>query len=299
MSTSSSDLAFRPKVWSDHVSVFRDRKMGLGQLALRDNTLQAEPGETVNFPYYKAIGDAQEPGEDEGLEVRKLSDDAFAVTVKEVGNAVGWKDKAKRVSGDRRANGPEEEAQAELGRTLAEHIDKDIIKTINAVGASSNGFIGSTSSDTASVKNLLKGNILGFGDKAEQTVAYAMHSYDYLMMMTNSDAGFLKADANHPFYNLPGFMGTILGKALFVLDTMPEVPGGVAGKKAYYHFAFKANPFGIYTAEEIKMEKDRDILKRENVVAATMWYGILSLHGKVSPNDKRIIKGAFATDLSA
>lgn len=295
MSTSSTDLVFRPKVWSDHVSVFRDRKMGLGQLALKDNTLVAEPGETVNFPYYKAIGDAQEPAEDEGLEVRKLADDSFACTVKEVGNAVGWKDKAKRVSGDKKG-GVEEEAQAELGRTLAEKVDKDLILTINANGASSPGFLAAANTDKASVKRLLTGNIKGFGDKSEQTIAYAMHSMDYLNMMTDSDSGFLKADANHPFYQLPGFMGTILGKALFVLDTMPEVPGGLHGKKAYYHFAFKANPFGIYTAEEMAMEKDRDILKRENVVAATMWYGMLSLHGKVSANDKRILKGAFVQD---
>lgn len=295
--TQSGDLAFSPKVWSDHINAYFDRKMGLGQLAMVDKTLEGQPGETVNFPYFKKIGDAQEPSQTEGLEVEALQDDSFSVTVKEIGKAVGWKKKAKRVSAASEGT-QEAEAQTQIATVLAEKVDKDIISTINVVGASVAGYVATTAAETGTVQKLLKSKILGFGDKSDQAIAVAMHSMDFMHIFSDTTAGFLKADANDPLYQAPGFMGRLLGMAIFTLDTMPEVAGGINGKKAWYHFVFKPNPFGIYMAEEMLVEKDRDILHREDIVAATMWYGTLSLHGKVSADDKRIIKGAFTTELS-
>lgn len=302
--TVKTDVAFVPKVWSDHIQAYFDRKMGLGQLAIVDKTLQGAPGETVNFPYFKAIGAAQEPTENEGLEVEALQDDSFSCTVKEIGKAVGWKDAARRKSAANKSginpnSVQEAEAQRQIARVLAEKVDGDIITTINAGGASVAGFVGTTAaSHTASVARLLQSKITAFGDKSTDAIAVAMHSQDYLRMMTDSTAGFLKADANMPFWKAPGFVGRILDMDLFVLDTMPEVSGGIDSKKAYQHFIFKANPFGIYIAEDLNPEKDRDILHRETVVTATMWYGTLSLHAKTAATDYRVAKGAFTTDLT-
>lgn len=301
--TKSTDVAFVPKVWSDHINAYFDRKMALGQLAVVDKTLQGAPGETVTFPYFKAIGAAQEPAQDEGLEVEALQDDTFSCTVKEIGKAVGWKDKARRKSaankGGIKDNGKQEaEAQRQISKVFAEKVDSDIITCINTDGAYTDGFVGTTAaSHTANAQRLLQSKITAFGDKSGDAIAVAMHSQDYLRMMNDSTVGFMKADANHPFYNVPGFMGTILGMSLFVLDTMPAVSGGIDSKKAWYHFIFKANPFGIYMAEDMQPEMDRDILHRETIVAATMWYGVLSLHAKIASTDYRIARGAFTTDL--
>lgn len=296
--TQTSDVVFVPKVWNDHIQAYFDRKMALGQLALVDKSLQADgSGETKNFPYFKAIGDAQEPAQDEGLEVEALADDSFSVTVKEIGKAVGWKDKAIKKSAASRER-QEAEAQSQIARVLAEKVDKDLITLINSGGNSVAGFVTTLNTNTCSINRLIESKIKAFGDKSDQAVAVAMHSYDFLKLMTDSTAGFTKADANDPFWNAPGFMGRIAGMALFVLDTMPVVVGGIDGKRAYQHFIFKANPFGIYMKQEMLIEMDRDILHRENVVASTMWYGTLSLHAKVASNDYRICKGAFGTDLT-
>lgn len=295
--TKKADVGFVPKVWNDHVNAYFDTKLGIGQLALIDKTLTAEKGETVNFPYWKAIGGMQEPTEDEGLEVDKLVDDAFSVTVKEVGKAVGWKDAANRKSAAGKEKA-ETEAQRQMAQRYAEKVESDLIITMNTPGAFTDGYIATAANDKMTVANLLESSIVGFGDKSENAVAIAMHSIDYLNMMKDGTAGFLKADANDPFFNAPGFMGRILGKALFVLDSMPQVSGGIGGQKAYQHFIFKPNPFGIYIAEEGNYEKDRDILARENIVAMTAWYGTLSLHGKVSADDKRVVRGAFASGKS-
>ena len=68
------------------------------------------------------IGDAQEPLENEGL-VEALQDDAFSVTVKEIGKAVGWKKKAKRKSAASEGS-QESEAQKQIAQVLAERLIK-------------------------------------------------------------------------------------------------------------------------------------------------------------------------------
>lgn len=302
--TQSGDVSFSPKVWSDHIQAYFDRKMGLGALALVDKTLQNQPGDTVNFPYFKSIGAAQKPAQNEGLIVEALQDDSFSCQVYEIGKAVGWKDKARRVSaanptGIKDNSKQEKEAQDQIARVLAEQVDADLITEMNTSGNYEAGYVATADTETANINRILESKITAFGDKHDDAVAIAMHSQDFLNMMKDSTAGFLKADANDPFWGRAGFQGRLLGMALFTLDTMPEVSGGIASKKAYQHFIFKPNPYGIYIAEDLSPEKDRDILHRETVVTATMWLGICALHGKVSANDKRIARGAFVTTLSA
>lgn len=293
-STVKSDVAFVPKVWSDHMMAYYDRKLSLGQLALMDKTLTAQKGETVTFPYFKNIGAAQEPSESTSLTVSPLQDDSFSCTVKEVGKAVGWKDAALRKSAAGK-DAQEAEAQRQIGRVMAEKVDADLITLIEGVANHSNGVIAAADADKMTIGKLLESKIVGFGDKHDEAVAVAMHSLHFLDLMKDSSAGFLKADANDPFYGSPGFIGRILGMALFTLDTMPEVTG-VAGatKKIYSSYIFKANPYGIYMAEEMKVEMDRDILARENLIASTMWYGVCGLHAKVSADDKRIVRSTFS-----
>lgn len=296
--TRRENVNFVPKVWNDHIQAYFDRKMGLGQLALLDKTLTAQPGETVSFPYFKAIGRAQKPTQDEGLIVEPLVDDSFSVTVGEVGKAVGWKDAALRKSAASKMD-HESEAQRQMARVLAEEVDIDLIALINENVNHVAGTVASAAANTMTISRLLVSKVTGFGDKQSDATAIAMHSQDFANLMTDSTAGFLKADANQPFYGAPGYQGLLLGMALFVLDTMPEVSGGIDGKKAWYHFMFKPQPFGIYMAQDLQPEYDRDVLHRENIATCTMWYGVLGLHAKVSADDKRIIRGAFPTTINS
>lgn len=288
----AADAVFRPKVWQDHIHAYFDRKMALGQLALVDKTLESAPGETVNFPYYKAIGDAEEPAETDGLSVDALKDDSFSVTVKEIGKAVGWKDKNKRVSAQK---DPEGEAQSQIARVMAEKVDKDLQTLINASGNYIDTFNAIDATGKLTLKTLMQQKIQGFGDKSDQSIACCMHSLNYETFINDTTAGFLVMTAEDPFYGLPGFMGRVLGMAIFVLDSCLRV-SDQGGKKAYAVHVFKANPFGLYMAEDMQVEKDRDILHRENVVAATMWYGTLSLHAKVATTDLRTCRGTYATN---
>jgi hypothetical protein len=108
----------------------------------------------------------------------------------------------------------------------------------------------------------------------------------------------MKADANDPWFNVPGFMGRILGKPLFIDDSCPSV-AAIDGKTAYHTFAFKDKAFGFLLKQDYDMEMDKDILAREIVFACTQWCAVKALHKKVSADDKRIARMTFTTNFAA
>ena len=294
----SGDVTFRPKVWQDTVHAYFDQKLGLGTLAKIDKTLTAAPGETVNFPYWKKLSAVEEPAEDDSLSVDKLTDDSFSVTIKEVGKAVGWTDKSKRVSAHSHTNETEDEAQKQLGQLYAEKVENDLISILSADNRFKAGTVGTTAAGKMNIRDLLVSKVICFGDKALEAKAVVMHSLDYANMLSDSTAGFLHANATMPMFGRPGFMGQILDMDLFVLDSVPQATD-IDGKKAWHHFFLKQDAFGVYLAEELNLEKDRDILARQNVVASTMWYGVLNLHARIASTDYRIGRGAFSSGVNA
>jgi hypothetical protein len=285
--TQSGDFAFEPKVWGDHIRAYFDRKLVWGAMASIDDTLKPDvgAGETVNMPFFKKIGDVEEPAEDAGLVVDKLQDDSFSCTVKEVGKAVGIKKKAFKVSAARTER-IISEIQSQMGRVHAEKVDKDLIAEQNGAGNYTSGYLATAAANTMNIRTMLRAMIVAFGDKHDDTVAVFMHSLQFLDLMTDTTAGFLNADASDPMNGIDGFKGRLLGKAIIVADTCPSA-GTIDGKAAYHAFALKANPYGICVKQDMEVEKDYDILAREWVFTSNEWYGVKSFHAEVSADDKR------------
>lgn len=286
--TVAADFVFEPKVWGDHVSAYFDRKLVYGAFAVRDNTLTSEPGTTQNFPYFKAIGDAEEPAETDSLVVDNLEDDSFSCEVKEVGKAVGIKKKAFKKSAAR-AERIVSEIQAQIGRVMAEKVDRDLLVEIKADAASTAGFLATAAGDTMSVTNLMRGKVTAFGDKHKDSVVAFMHSLQFLDLYTNSTTGLLKADAQDPAYLVEGFEGRILGMAVVSVDSIPlhGAPTQIGGKDAYRALVHKANAYGIMVKQDMEMESDYDILARQWVFTGNQWYGVKSFHAKISASDKK------------
>lgn len=287
--TQSSDFVFTPKVWKDHIRAYFDKKLVFGAVAAKDDSLTAAPGETVNFPYFKAIGAVEEPAEDEGLTVDKLQDDSFSCTVKEVGKAVGIKKKAFKKSAATKEK-IIAEIQQQLARVHAEKVDADLVTEINTSGNYVQGFTATAAAtDYMNVRTLLAAKIGGFGDKMDQSVAVQMHSLQFLDLMKDTTAGFLKADALDPFWGMGGFMGRVLGMAVFVSDQIPA--GSTIDSKASKHaFIHKVNPYGIIMKQDMELESDYDILAREWVFTSNEWYGVKSFHAKVASNDYKTVR---------
>ncbi len=286
--TISTDFVFVPKVWQDHISAYFDRKLVYGTVAVRDNTLATKPGLTVDFPYFKKIGDAEEPAESDSLQVDNLSDDSFYATVKEVGKAVGIKKKAfkKSAAMDSRIMS---EAQMQIARVMAEKVDKDLLTEFTTAGNFVNGFTATAAAQVMNVANLLQAKIIGFGDRANEAVVVFMHSKQYLDMMKDTTAGFLKADAADPMYLVEGFMGRLLGMAIIAVDTIPA-GSTIDSKGSYRAFIHTAEPYGIMMKQEMEMDQDYDILAREFVVTANEWYAVKSFHAKVDSENYRTVE---------
>jgi hypothetical protein len=286
--TVSSDFAFEPKVWSDHVSAYFDRKLVYGAFALRDNTLQTEPGLTQNFPYFEAIGAAEEPAETDSLTVDNLEDDSFSATIKEVGKAVGVKKKAFKKSAAKTER-IIAEIQAQIGRVMAEKVDGDLLTEIKADANSTEGYLAAAAANKMSPTVLMTGKVKAFGDKHKEAVVCFMHSLQYLDLTTDSTVGMLKADANDPAYLVEGFEGRLLGMAVVTVDTVPlhGSPTQIDSKDAYRALIMKKNSYGILLKQDNEMESDYDILARQWVFTGNQWYGVKSFHAKISASDKK------------
>lgn len=286
--TIAADFAFEPKVWGDHVSAYFDRKLVYGAFALRDNTLTGEPGDTKNFPYFKAAGAAEEPLESDSLVVDNLEDDSFSCVVKEVGKAIGIKKKAFKKSAAR-SERIVSEIQAQIGRVMAEKVDMDLITEIKADANSTAGFLATAAADKMSVSALMTGKVVAFGDKHKDAGVVFMHSLQFLDLVNNSTTGLLKADANDPAYLIEGFEGRILGMAVVTVDSTPlhGAPTQIDSKDAYRATIHKANSYGILLKQDMEMESDYDILARQWVFTGNQWYGVKSFHAKISTSDKK------------
>lgn len=287
--TVAADFAFEPKVWQDHIRAYFDKKLVYGAFALRNEELQEDAGKgmTVNFPYFKAIGDAEELSESVGMSVDNLEDDSFSCTVKEIGKAVGVKKKAFKKSAAR-TQVIIDEIQSQIARVMAEKVDADLNTEMHTSGNYTAGFTATVAADVMNIRNLNKGKIVAFGDKADQSVVCFMHSLQFLDLTNDTTAGFLKADTSDPMWGLEGFKGRLLGMAIVTVDTVPNNGGTLIDSKAAYNATIhKPNSYGIIQKQAMEIESDYDILAREWVFAGNEWYGVKSFHGKVAALDKR------------
>ena len=288
-STHAADFVFEPKVWSDHIQAYFDRFLTFGAFAIRNNELQAEgSGLTVNFPYFKAIGDAEEPAEDDALTVDKLSDDSFSCTVFEVGKAVGFTKKSFKKSAAS-ANAIMAEAQRQIARVHAEKVDKKLLAEIETSGTV--GYTATDAAHTMNIRSLNIGKVKAFGDKHRQAAVCFMHSLQLLDLQNDTTAGFLKADANDPMNMVNGFAGRLLNMAIVENDNMTKLPQ-VGGKDVYRAIICKPNAYGIISKQEMEMDSDKDVLAREYIVTGNEWYGVKNFDKKVHAQDKKI---AFMT----
>jgi len=274
--TASTDFVFAPKVWKEHISAYFRSKLVFGAIAMNDDSLTQEPGTTINFPYFKKIGAAEEPAESASLSVDSLSDDSFSATVKEVGKAVGITKKSFKVSAARTER-VIQEITSQIGRVHAEKLDADLLTELSSVG----NFIAPTMSVTGkNVRSINSGKVTAFGDLHKDAVALHINSLDMLDVMNDSTAGLLKADALDPMIQVPGYAGRLLGMAVFEVDS-------VAAGTSYVH---KLDPYGYILKQDMELESDYDILAREWVFTGNQWYAVKSFHSKIDSNDLKTAK---------
>lgn len=191
-----------PEVFGDMVTAKFKGKLVIGNFALNDTTLVGTPGDTIHFPKFDAIGDAEDLTEDVAMVPEVLTSSDAKATIKEVGKAVTISDQAALGS----VGNPIDEATTQVGKVVARKIDKDLI-TEGITNCPSSRVILATDTEDFHLKVADAKSL--WGDEAEEITVLAIHSKMYTSLL--KDANFISADKYPAGVLVSGAIGTIYG----------------------------------------------------------------------------------------
>lgn len=251
-----------PDVWADMVQGKFKGNLVIGSLAIEDNTLEGKPGDSVNFPKWKALGDAEDLAEGTPMTTEQLGTDPGATaTVKEAGKAVEITDRARLVAfGD-----PYSETQRQLGLLIARKVDKDLTAAAEAAGV-----ITVDASTKALSWDVMVSGIERFGDEwdPEGMAGLVIHSIQRAALLR--DPLFISADKLGANAVIPrGVIGQIGGVNIYVSDRVTVTPGATP---TYNALLIRRGALGLLYKRRPLVETDRDILARTTVVTTHVHY---------------------------
>lgn len=279
--TTKADLIV-PEVWADAVGPTILGKTVMAPLADQDDTLVGQPGDTVSFPKFGYIGDAEDLTEGVAMETDKLTaSDTFA-TIKEVGKALEMTDSATLAA----LGNPNSQARIQIALSVARKVDADLITA--AQYTHTNGGAEDPEATTAplslAVTTPLSWNVLTrafalWGDEydPDEVAAIVVRSEQNIQLM--NDPNFLSADKfGAGAVLLRGQVGAIGRIAVIVSDRLPtvtDVDGGTAGNQAGAKaLLIRRGSLALKHKRRPIVETDRDILKRTNIVTTNAHYAV-------------------------
>ncbi|AGP56826.1 MULTISPECIES: N4-gp56 family major capsid protein [Streptomyces] len=252
-----------PDVWADMVQAKFKGALILGTLALDDNTLEGKPGDTVNFPKWTALGEAEDLTEGTPMTPEQLgTDPGNSATIKEAGKAVELTDKSRLVAfGD-----PYAETQRQLGVLIARKIDKDLTAAAEAPGV-----ITVDASTAALSWNVMVSGIEKFGDEwdPDNMAGLVIHSVQRAALLR--DPNFISADKLGAGAVIPrGVIGQVGGVNIYVSDRVTKT--GTGADTTYNALLLRRGALGLLYKRRPIVETDRDILARTTVVTTNVHY---------------------------
>ncbi|MDN3056185.1 N4-gp56 family major capsid protein [Streptomyces sp. SRF1] len=252
-----------PDVWADMVQAKFKGALILGTLALDDNTLEGKPGDTVNFPKWTALGEAEDLTEGTPMTPEQLgTDPGNSATIKEAGKAVELTDKSRLVAfGD-----PYAETQRQLGVLIARKIDKDLTAAAEAPGV-----ITVDASTAALSWDVMVSGIEKFGDEwdPDNMAGLVIHSVQRAALLR--DPNFISADKLGAGAVIPrGVIGQVGGVNIYVSDRVTKT--GTGADTTYNALLLRRGALGLLYKRRPIVETDRDILARTTVVTTNVHY---------------------------
>ena len=257
-----------PQVFGDIVTAKFKGKLVIANFALTDTTLVGNPGDTVHFPKWNPIGDAEDLQENTAMVPEKLtSGDAFA-TVKEVGKAVSITDQALLCGiGD-----PLDEAATQVGKVVARKIDADLISEAVSNCPAGRKILSSVTDEfykkVADAKSF-------WGDEAEEIAVLLVHSKMYTALLT--DANFISADKYPAGVLVTGAIGTIYGVPVIITDRVPYntiKDANNVNHDVATSIMLQRNALAYITKRAPIVETGRDILLRNTIITTNVHYAV-------------------------
>lgn len=120
-----------PEVFAPMVEKKLVNDIKFAPLAISDDTLVGRPGDTLKFPSYGYIGDAEVVAENGAIPIKTLTQTSVPVQVKKIGNGVEITDEAD-LSG---LGDPIDEAARQLSLSIASAYDNEFLDVLEDIGA--------------------------------------------------------------------------------------------------------------------------------------------------------------------
>jgi len=279
--TTTADLII-PEVWADAVGPHILGKAVMAPLVDVDDQLVGQPGDSVTFPKFGYIGDAEDLTEGVAMEADALSMTDTKATIKEVGKAVKLTDSATLSA----LGNPRSQAQTQIALSVSRKIDADLIAA--AVYTHTNGGGGDEEATTApltlAVTTGLSWNVLTkafvlLGDDYDpaEVAAIVVHSKQHAQLL--NDANFLSADKfGAGAVLLRGQIGSIGTMPVVISDRVPavtDVDGGTTGNQAGHKaLVILKGALALKYKRRPLVETDRDIMARINYITTNAHYAV-------------------------
>jgi hypothetical protein len=284
MAQTTSAQMIVPEVWGDMAQAeYAGRVRVAGSAAvIEDNTLEGQPGDTVHFPKWGALGELDELSETVAMVPTAMSTDDATATIKEVGKAVEITDRARLTSlGD-----PEAEARRQFGILAARRVDADLIAQAQADETAQGGgtplrFTTATGQTKFTWAGAMVPAIGQFGDEWEPSDFAGLYINSAQLGEAMLDPQFVDAAklGTGESAAATGSIGRIGGVSVFVTNRI------AAGK----FLLMKTSALGLLYKRRPLVESDRDILARSTVVTTTMHYAVKRL------SDRGVVVGTLAS----
>lgn len=271
--TTAADLLV-PEVWGDAIMSTVQGKAVLLPLVDVDDELVGQPGDTVTFPKFNYIGDAEDLTEGVAMETVKLTMTDSRATIKEAGKAVELTDNAVLNAIGR----PNDQARNQLALSISRKIDRDIRAAAEVVvtGAAD------AKDNTAPLQLTYPGNfgwgayvraVALLGDEYEPAdlVGIVLHSAQHATLMDDphfQDVSKFGAGAVIARGQV-GVMGTV---PIYVSDRASKTGDGDAA--TYNALIIKRGAIALKYKRRPIVETDRDILLRTNLITTNVHYAV-------------------------
>lgn len=271
--TTTADLII-PEVWADAVAPVILGRTVWAQLADTDDQLVGSPGETVIFPKFDYIGDAEDLTEGVAMDTTKLSMSDSRATIKEAGKAVELTDSATLAA----IGNPNSQAQTQLALAVARKIDTDLKLAAERVVTGSSDpenpntapLNVATVADRFSWAAYVAGTqLLGDEYTPDDLAGLVIHSAQMGSLML--DPNFLSADKfGAGAVILRGQIGAIGRVPIFVSDRVTK--SGTGADTIYTAVLVRKGALALKFKRRPIVETDRDILKRTNIITTNVHY---------------------------
>lgn len=233
-----------PEVLADMISAELPNAIALAPLATVGRKLQGRAGDTIKFPAWNYIGDANDVAEGADISITQMGTTDTSVTVKKAGKGVEITDEAV-LSG---YGDPVGEAKNQLKMSIANKIDNDLFEALSTASLTANAAMTVAGLLTAKAK---------FGEDVDQPAVLVISPDNYVKIATE-----IVGLENTDKVLINGVVGKVAGLQV-------KVSGKVNNEIAYI---VAPGALSIELKRDVMVESDRDIIAKYTVITADEHY---------------------------